>query len=273
MPLDDNARNRLAALLARDSNPAGYDEHWTPTPPARSGMANVLMALRDRVPENPTAAGGSEATGHPLNPMNWSMANMLRGGFDHGANSMDVAGLRRDPSTMSAFDAPMLGASPLRSPPRPMSSSMPAPATLPKAAESGALWRSSDFGSMPGAWRAENGNLPTSVMESANLNHRPYGGAPNVTHADTARMRDALLDERVGPPLSPANDLRTSREHVMAIDEAMASTRAYLRATNGDRAEASRLAIRNAREDGSREAIVHAWDVIRLLNLEAPRKP
>lgn len=95
MPLDDNTRARLAMLLARQDNPGAYDETGAPMPATRSGIAGLLMGLRDKIPENP-------GTG-------WSGLNMLRGGLERSANLQDTVAGYRDPKTADPLDlVPML---------------------------------------------------------------------------------------------------------------------------------------------------------------------
>lgn len=95
MPLDDDTQRRLALLLQRDANPSGYDETGQPMPAERSGMASLLMALRDKVPENPSTG--------------FSGLNMLRGALERSANLQDVVGGYRDPKTADPLDlVPML---------------------------------------------------------------------------------------------------------------------------------------------------------------------
>ena len=109
MAMDDDTRRRLALLLQRDANPGAFDETGQPMPVERSAIANALMGVRDKIPENPTAAGGAEATGHPLNPMNWSAANMARGALERSANLQDTVAGYRDPKTADPLDlVPML---------------------------------------------------------------------------------------------------------------------------------------------------------------------
>lgn len=248
MPLDDDTRKRLNALLARDTNPGAYDEHWAPTPPARSVIANMLMGARDRVPENPNTG--------------WSAVNMLRGGLEHGANSMDVAGGYRDPSTMSAFDAPMGFTSAFARPRAPIS-------PIDSARDAGYLRSAGDLSSSPHNALRTAANENSAGMVSANWNHQPYASnVPGSSFADAGAMRTPRAGRVDRPLSSTAND--TARDTLMRalqMDEATMSARAYLRAANGDKAEASRIALRNAQEEGTPDATAHAWMVIRLLNL------
>lgn len=101
---DDPNRYLLNILMRPEREPGVYDDGV-----ARSNIANMLMELKSRIPESADKAGGSEYTGHPLNVLNWSFPNMLRGSLDNAANTFDRAGGYLDPAGMTAFDVPMMG--------------------------------------------------------------------------------------------------------------------------------------------------------------------
>jgi hypothetical protein len=65
-------------------------------PPGEDYVAALLRSLRDKIPENPNTG--------------FSALNMLRGGIEHGANTMDTVAGYRDPSQMTALDAPGMAA-------------------------------------------------------------------------------------------------------------------------------------------------------------------
>lgn len=91
-PSDDP---RVADFIRRSTGPQGLvNEDGTPADPQRSEIAQLLMGVRDRIPEGNGAL---------------SILNMLRSALERSANLQDVVGGYRDPQSVNPLDlVPMM---------------------------------------------------------------------------------------------------------------------------------------------------------------------